>query len=126
MQRAGQQLSASSVTNAAAPHSEVGNSVAVRLFDEPTQEAALTNFVERDEASQIAAARNFLAVAIEERIRSRLQGRVRNLRVEARDDVVTLQGQCATYYTKQLAQHAAMGVLEDEHLENAIVVCVGQ
>jgi hypothetical protein len=31
-----------------------------------------------------------------------------------------------TYYTKQIAQHAALGVLEDEHLENAIVVAVGR
>jgi hypothetical protein len=39
---------------------------------------------------------------------------------------VVLEGQCATYYTKQLAQHAALGVLEDEHLENAIAVTVPQ
>ena len=39
-------------------------------------------------------------------------------------DLVVLEGECTTYYTKQLAQHAAMGVLEDEHLENAIVVNV--
>lgn len=125
MQRAGQKPSAPSGTNAA-PHAEVGNSVAVRLFAEPIQEAAELDFAPRVDSSLIAAERKFLEVAIEERIRSRLQSRVRNLRVEARDDVVTLQGQCATYYTKQLAQHAAMGVLEDEHLENAIVVCVGQ
>jgi hypothetical protein len=41
-------------------------------------------------------------------------------------DTVLLEGQCATYYTKQIAQHAAMGVLENEHLENAIVVAVAQ
>jgi hypothetical protein len=35
---------------------------------------------------------------------------------------VYLEGRCATYYTKQLAQHAAMGIIEDEHLENLIVV----
>jgi hypothetical protein len=45
-----------------------------------------------------------------------------NVRVLA--DLVILEGQCATYYTKQLAQHAAMGVLEDEQLDNAIVVRV--
>lgn len=65
-------------------------------------------------------------VAIQQRIESRLPGRVRNLLVRSFDAVVILEGQCATYYTKQLAQHTAMGVLEDEHLENAIVVHVEQ
>ena len=63
-------------------------------------------------------------VVIHQRIESRLPGRVRNLLVRSFDALVILEGQCATYYTKQLAQHAAMGVLEDEHLENAIVVRV--
>jgi hypothetical protein len=67
-----------------------------------------------------------LAVAIMQRIESRLPGRVRNLAVRIRAGSVVLEGQCATYYTKQLAQHAALGVLEDEHLENAIVVAVGR
>jgi hypothetical protein len=40
------------------------------------------------------------------------------------EGLVILEGQCATYYTKQLAQHAALGLLEDEQLENAIVVQV--
>jgi len=35
-----------------------------------------------------------------------------------------LEGECSTYYSKQLAQHAALGVLEDEPLENTIVVVV--
>jgi hypothetical protein len=65
-----------------------------------------------------------LTVAIRKRIESRLAGRVRNLVVRVFDDTVVLEGACATYYTKQLAQHAALGILEDEHLENAIVVDV--
>jgi hypothetical protein len=67
-----------------------------------------------------------LAVAIMQRIESRLPGRVRNLAVRILADTVVLEGQCATYYTKQLAQHAALGILEDEHLENAITVAVGR
>jgi hypothetical protein len=67
-----------------------------------------------------------LALAIRQRIESRLPGRVRNLAVRVQADSVVLEGQCATYYTKQLAQHAALGVLEHEHLENAIVVSVGR
>ena len=60
--------------------------------------------------------------AIEQRIESRLRGRVRNLVVRVCDGCVVLEGQCSTYYTKQLAQHAALGILEDEHFENSIIV----
>jgi hypothetical protein len=67
-----------------------------------------------------------LGIAIMQRIESRLPGRVKNLVVRISADTVVLEGQCATYYTKQLAQHAALGILEDEHLENAIVVTIGR
>jgi hypothetical protein len=63
-----------------------------------------------------------LAVRIRERILSRLGGRIHDLHVSVKDKLVVLGGRCATYYSKQLAQHAALGVLEDEHLENEIVV----
>ncbi len=66
--------------------------------------------------------RRHLAVAIRQRIESRLGGRVRELAIRVRGDTIILEGTCATFYTKQLAQHAALGVLENEHLENAIVV----
>jgi hypothetical protein len=68
--------------------------------------------------------RRELAIAIRQRIESRLHGRVRNLSVRILDNTVVLEGQCSTYYTKQLAQHTALGVLENEHLENAIAVRV--
>lgn len=68
--------------------------------------------------------RRDLAIAIRQRIESRLHGRVRNLSVRILDETVVLEGQCSTYYTKQIAQHTALGVLENEHLENAIAVCV--
>jgi hypothetical protein len=67
-----------------------------------------------------------LVAAVKQRIETRLPGRVRNLTVTLRAGTIILEGQCATYYTKQLAQHAALGVLEDEHLENAIIVAIGQ
>jgi hypothetical protein len=67
-----------------------------------------------------------LAIAIMQRIETRLPGRVRNLAVRIKAETVVLEGQCATYYTKQLAQHAALGILEDEHLENAIAVTIGR
>jgi osmotically-inducible protein OsmY len=65
-----------------------------------------------------------LAIAIRQRIESRLSGRIRQLSVRIHDRTVVLEGQCATYYSKQLAQHAALAILEDEQLENAIEVCV--
>jgi hypothetical protein len=65
-----------------------------------------------------------LVVTIRQRIESRLVGRVRDLAVRFEGDTVVLEGNCATYYTKQLAQHAALAVLENEQLENAIVVGV--
>jgi hypothetical protein len=63
-----------------------------------------------------------LAVAIRQRIESRLGGRVHDLAIRVRGETIVLEGRCATFYTKQLAQHAALGVLEDEQLENAIIV----
>ena len=65
-----------------------------------------------------------LAHRIRERIQLRLGGRIHDLSVRVDDKQVVLNGRCATYYSKQLAQHAALGVLEDEHLDNAIVVSV--
>jgi len=65
-----------------------------------------------------------LASLIQERIEKRLGERIRDLRVSLSGDSVLLQGRCKTYYTKQLAQHAALGVIEDENLENEIKVVV--
>lgn len=70
----------------------------------------------------VADRRRQLAIVIRQRIESRLVGRVRELSVRVNGNTVVLEGKCATYYTKQLAQHAALGVLEDEQLENAILV----
>lgn len=47
---------------------------------------------------------------------------IRDLSVEVQDDAVLLKGQCRTYYSKQLAQHAAMALPGTEHLINAIEV----
>jgi hypothetical protein len=56
------------------------------------------------------------------RIESRLPGRIRKLSVYAVENAVVLSGCCSTYYTKQVAQHTAMGVLEYERLINNIDV----
>lgn len=69
------------------------------------------------------------AATLESRIRGRIEhrlgGRIRDLSVQIVGKSVILGGECATYYSKQLAQHAALGVIEDEHLENEIRVGVG-
>lgn len=64
-----------------------------------------------------------LAAVIRQRIARRLGDRVRNLAVEVDRGVIHLAGQCSTYYTKQLALHATLGVVEDEQVENKIEVC---
>jgi hypothetical protein len=63
-----------------------------------------------------------LAAIIEQRIAARTLGRIRNLNVSCEGGRVVIRGQCATFYTKQLAQHAAMGVIEDEIVLNEISV----
>jgi len=74
---------------------------------------------------ELAERKRFLELTIRQRIDTRLPGRVRNLVVRALGGRVLLDGECSTYYTKQLAQHAALGVLDhDEHLENLILVNV--
>ena len=69
----------------------------------------------------VELAKNILA-----RIESRLPGRLRHLTVYTTENAVILTGQCCTFYTKQLAQHIAMGVLEYEQLVNNIDVQVGE
>ena len=63
-----------------------------------------------------------LANCIRNRIEMRLPGRIHNLRVLVTENAVLLSGYCSTFYSKQLAQHAAMGVLEYERLINNIDV----
>lgn len=74
------------------------------------------------EANRRTERQRHLAVAIRQRIETRLGGRVRDLAIRVRGNVIVLEGRCATFYTKQLAQHAALGILENEQLDNAIVV----
>lgn len=65
-----------------------------------------------------------LAKRIIERIHSRVPGRISCLSVYTTENAVVLAGRCSTFYTKQLAQHAAMGVLNYERLVNDIEVRV--
>ena len=127
MRRAGQKRSASVRAIPVTPSVSTVNAVA--FADAPVDDQLLPSAeavarmcpeVREDRDARHRA----LKIAIQQRIESRLLGRVRNLCVRVFDGVVILEGECATYYTKQLAQHTAMGIIEDEHLENSIVVSV--
>jgi hypothetical protein len=63
-----------------------------------------------------------LAESIARVVRHRTGGKVQGLKVEVRRDGVRLQGRCATFYCKQLAQHAAMDLTPDSVLTNEIEV----
>jgi hypothetical protein len=132
MQRAGQKRTASTRAISATP--SVTTLKVVAFADRPMPAAPIDvellpsiqaiALVRPTETNDRDARHRALESAIRQRIESRLLGRVRNLLVRSRDGVVILEGECTTYYTKQLAQHTAMGILEDEQLENSIVVSV--
>lgn len=63
-----------------------------------------------------------LATRIARVVRRRTAGSVQNLRVEVRRDGVFLDGECDTFYTKQLAQQAAMDLADEKPLMNRIEV----
>jgi hypothetical protein len=102
------------------PSSNAAVTLRLAADKSPTVEVARAEL--GDTATAGRAKHEALESLIRKRIETRLPGRVRNLLVRASKDCVVLEGQCATFYTKQIAQHAAMGVLDDQHLENAIVV----
>lgn len=64
-----------------------------------------------------------LARSVERSIEQRTRGRIRDLRVECFEDRVVLEGRARTYHAKQLAQEAALGLVEaGSSLINNIVV----
>ena len=117
-----------SLCNGAATTREFG-SLSTSTVDPPATEVLLSpagTFVTGDASTpdERGERHRQLAIAIRQRIESRLVGRVRDLAVRIIGNTIVLEGKCATYYTKQLAQHAALGVLDDEQLDNDIVVTV--
>ncbi len=63
-----------------------------------------------------------LATLIERAVHEETGHGVRDLAVEVDKDGVLLRGHCETFYCKQLAQHAAMGVPGGDRLTNSIEV----
>jgi osmotically-inducible protein OsmY len=63
-----------------------------------------------------------LAASIERAVQRETGHQIRDLTVEVNRDGVQLKGHCGSYYCKQLAQHAAMGVPGGDRLTNSIEV----
>lgn len=63
-----------------------------------------------------------LAASIERAVWQETCGGIRSLRVRVQEDGVLLTGRCKTFYAKQQAQQAAMGVRADCRLTNRIEV----
>ena len=63
-----------------------------------------------------------LAASIERAVQEETGRGVRNLSVEVGREGVRLTGHCTSFYCKQLAQHAAMGIPGGDRLTNAIEV----
>lgn len=63
-----------------------------------------------------------LAASIEQAVQRETGRGVANLTVEVSPQGIQLRGRCNTYYTKQLAQHAAMSIPGGDRLVNNIEV----
>jgi hypothetical protein len=63
-----------------------------------------------------------LAASIEKAVQYETGRGVADLMVEVNSEGILLRGRCNTYYTKQLAQHAAMSMPGGDRLTNSIVV----
>ena len=110
-------------------HGIDGQSTVETAPDDLTGEpiAATTDFFDPFESVRTASFTDQeLAARIHQRICMHTSGRVRDLTVVVTPDQIEIHGRCATFYTKQLAQHAAMGVLDGELLVNLIDVRVGR
>ena len=55
-------------------------------------------------------------------VQRRTGGMIRELRVEIKPEGIYLDGHCAAYYLKQLAQEAVLAITEDQKLFNKITV----
>jgi hypothetical protein len=63
-----------------------------------------------------------LAASIERAVQRETGWGVAGLVVEISHEGICLKGRCSTYYTKQLAQHAAMSIPGGDRLVNSIEV----
>jgi osmotically-inducible protein OsmY len=92
------------------------------LVEAPVIDAAVVDTTVASEQAQLAARLERLAARIELAIRRQTAGKIRDLKIVVTEEAVVLSGGCRTYYSKQLAQHAAMSVSGCPTLVNEIVV----
>jgi len=85
-------------------------------------EAPVVDATAAAEQAKLAARLERLAARIDLAIRRQAAGKIRDLKIEVTEESVVLSGACRTYYSKQLAQHAAMSVSGCPALVNEIVV----
>ncbi|MDZ7617895.1 MAG: BON domain-containing protein [Patescibacteria group bacterium] len=64
-----------------------------------------------------------LVASIERAVHEETGRAVRDLSVKVSEEGVLLRGRCSSYYTKQLAQHAAMATPGGDAVTNEIEVC---
>ena len=63
-----------------------------------------------------------IARRVKEHLELHLPGRIRHLIVGVGENSIVLRGACISYYTKQLAQHVAMEILDNVRLMNELMV----
>lgn len=71
---------------------------------------------------RMTAEQEKLAARVERIVRRQTNDKVRQLRVEVRERCIILHGRCGTFYSKQLAQTAAMSLRAAEPVVNQIEV----
>jgi len=91
-------------------------------MEELTRHEAMTFRKRRDYLPETLEEAEELAASIERAVQEETGRGVRDLSVIVDHESVILRGRCATYYCKQLAQHAAMGLSQGEQLINGIEV----
>lgn len=101
---------------------EVAGELPVGLLSEnlSPERLALASRTPEEKAADFAARQ----ARIQQRILRQTGRRVRDLEVEVREDTIILRGWCWTFYSKQLAQHAAMALIDHERLINQVEVLV--
>jgi osmotically-inducible protein OsmY len=91
-------------------------------MEDPTMEAEYASREVGAGLPETLAEAEALAASIERAVQQETGRGVQNLGVEVSREGVRLTGRCTTYYCKQLAQHAAMGIRADGQLTNLIEV----